>query len=81
MATVDEDLLDLIAAEALIDRGKLAREATLADLGLDSVDVISIVFAVEEKYGVEIPQDAFSDTVDLGGFIDTLKDLVGKSGG
>ncbi len=81
MATVDDDLLDLIAAEALIDRGKLVRDATLADLGLDSVDVISIVFAVEEKYGVEIPQDAFNDTVDLGNFIDTLRGLIGKSSG
>jgi len=44
-------------------------------------DVISIVFAVEEKYGVEIPQDAFNDTVDLGNFIDTLRGLIEKSSG
>ena len=32
MATLDDDLLDLIAAEALIDRAKLVRDATLADI-------------------------------------------------
>jgi acyl carrier protein len=78
MATLDDELLDLIAGESLVDRARLTREATLADIGLDSVDVISIVFAVEEKYSVEIPENAFAETTDLGGFIDILKGLIEK---
>ena len=79
MATLDDELVDLIAGEALIDREKLVRGATLADLGLDSVDVISSIFAVEEKYAVEVPQDAFAATVNLGEFLDALKAVVEKS--
>lgn len=81
MATLDDDLVDLIAGEALIDRAKLVRTATLADLGLDSVDVISIIFAVEEKYDVEVPQDAFAAAVNLGEFLDALKAVVEKPRG
>jgi acyl carrier protein len=81
MSTLDDDLLDLIVAESLIDRGKLVRDATLADLGLDSVDLISIVFAVEEKYAVEVPQDAFSETANLGAFVNTLKSYIQKADG
>jgi acyl carrier protein len=76
MATLDDDLLDVIAAESLVDRARLTREASLADIGLDSVDVISIVFAVEEKYGVEIPENAFAETTNLGGFLDILERLI-----
>ncbi|HEV2365538.1 MAG TPA: phosphopantetheine-binding protein [Caulobacteraceae bacterium] len=76
MASQDEELFDLIAQEALIDRGKLTREATLADLGLDSVDIVTVVFAVEERYQVEVPQDAFDGVTDLGGFVDTLGTLI-----
>jgi len=72
----DDELLDLIAEEALIDREKLVRDATLEDIGLDSVDVVSVVFAAEEKYGVEIAEDAFKDVTNLGGFLDTLKGIV-----
>jgi acyl carrier protein len=72
----DDELLDLIAEEALIDREKLVRQATLEDIGLDSVDVVSVVFAAEEKYGVEIPEDAFKDVTNLGGFLDILKGIV-----
>jgi acyl carrier protein len=78
MASLDDELLDLIAGESLVDRARLTREASLADIGLDSVDVISIVFAVEEKYGVEVPDNAFAETKDLGGFLDILEGLIEK---
>ncbi len=80
MTATDDDLIDLIAGEALIDRDLLTREATLADIGLDSVGVVSVIFAVEEKYGVEIAEDAFNDTANLGQFLDTLKAIIAKAG-
>lgn len=76
MASLDDQLLDLVAAESLVDRARLTRQATLADIGLDSVDLISIVFAVEEKFGVEVPDNAFAETTDLGGFLDILENLI-----
>jgi acyl carrier protein len=76
MAALDDELIDLIAEEALIDKAKLVRTATLADIGLDSVDVVSVVFAVEEKYGVEIPQEAFENVTDLGQFLDVLEGVI-----
>jgi acyl carrier protein len=74
MATLEDELLDLIAEEGLIDRAKLVREATLADVGLDSVGVVSSVFAIEEKYGVEIPEDTQAHT--LGEFLDFLEGVI-----
>ncbi len=79
MAATDDELIDLIAAEALIERDLLTRDATLADVGLDSVGVVSVIFAVEEKYGVEIAEDAFGDTANLGQFLDTLKAIIAKA--
>jgi acyl carrier protein len=76
MADLRDELIDLIADEALIEKTKLAPTATLADLGLDSVGVVSVVFAVEEKYGVEIAEDAFKDVTDLAGFLAVLEGVV-----
>jgi acyl carrier protein len=78
MASLDDELLDLIAEEALIDRAKLVRGATLESIGLDSVDLVSVVFAVEEKYHIEIAEDAFAKTGNLGDFLDTLEGLIEK---
>jgi acyl carrier protein len=58
MSGRDDELIDIIAEEALIDRAKLDPAAKLEDIGLDSVDLVSVVFAIEEKYGIEIAEDA-----------------------
>jgi acyl carrier protein len=76
MAQLRDELIDLIADEALIEKAKLVPEATLGDLGLDSVGVVSVVFAVEEKYGVEISEDAFKDVADFGAFLAVLEGVV-----
>jgi len=78
MAPSDDDLLELISSEALIDRGLLTRHATLSEIGLDSVGVVSVIFAIEEKYGVEVSDDAFTDTADFGQFLDIIKTVIAK---
>jgi acyl carrier protein len=80
MPKLRADLIDLIADEALIDKAKLVPSATLADVGLDSVGVVSIVFAVEEKYGVEIAEDAFQDVTNLGDFLTRLETIIDAKG-
>jgi acyl carrier protein len=71
MSARDEELIDIMAEEALMDRAKLQPSATLEDIGLDSVDLVSVVFAIEEKYGIEIAEDAFART-------DTLSVVLAK---
>ena len=62
----DDELLDLISQEVLLDRTKLNPEATLETLGIDSVDTVSVLFAVEEKYGVRLETDELSRSNTLG---------------
>ena len=76
MATLDDELLDLIAQEALIDRAKLVREATLEDIGLDSVDMVSILFAIEEKYEIEGADEVVSKAENLGQLLDIMRGLI-----
>ena len=49
MSARDDELIDIIAEEALMDRAKLVPTAKLEDIGLDSVDLVSVVFAIVEK--------------------------------
>lgn len=72
----DEELKDIIAEEALMDRAKLIDDAKLEDIGLDSVDLVSVVFAIEEKYGIEIAEDAFSRSDTLGVVLAKIEALI-----
>jgi acyl carrier protein len=72
MKATETDLLDLISREAIIDREKLVRSATLEDLGISSLDVISMLFELEEKYGVAIEEGDMPQMTTLGEMVDFL---------
>lgn len=59
-ATVDvgEKLLDIIAKEGLVDRAKLLPDTPLDTLGIASADVVVILLAIEEEFGIYIPVDS-----------------------
>jgi acyl carrier protein len=73
----DEELLDLIAKEALVERSKLRPDVPIADVGIESLDVISILFEVEDKYGVQVDEKDIGGCVTLGDLIGLLRTRVG----
>jgi acyl carrier protein len=72
MTVTEDQLLDLISEEAIIDRAKLNREATLGDLGISSLDVITMLFELEERYGVVIEEADMPQMDTLGEMVDFL---------
>jgi len=56
-ADIESEVLDLIAKEGSIDRAKISLEATLKDLDVHSLDAVQIVFAIEDKFDIDVPED------------------------
>lgn len=56
--TLLNDILDIIAVKAMVDREKLKPDAKLTDLNISSLDVVEIVFALEDKFQIELPFNA-----------------------
>jgi acyl carrier protein len=67
---LEDDLLDIVAEEAMVDRALLARDAQLSDLDIASADFVMVLMAIEEKYGVYISVD--NELTDL----KTVQDLL-----
>jgi len=53
-----DEILDVVAQKALIDRSKLTPEAKLSDLNVSSLDMVEVMFALEDKFGIELPFNA-----------------------
>jgi acyl carrier protein len=53
-------------------------ESTLESLGLDSLDLIELLFDVEDEFGIRIPQDggAALKTATIQDIIDSVQKLV-----
>ena len=43
-----------VADKLSIDKNRITKEATLADLGADSLDLVEIIMKFEEQFGIEI---------------------------
>ena len=69
MAITADQILDVISEEVPIDRAELKPEATLEALNIASLDMISVMFALEDKFGVIIEQNDVAETKTLADFI------------
>ncbi|MGO4687667.1 MULTISPECIES: acyl carrier protein [unclassified Brevundimonas] len=69
----DSEFFDIIAKEALKDRATLKRDLPLEDLGIDSLDVVSILFEIEDRYGVQLEGEEIGGCKTLGDMLDLFK--------
>lgn len=55
---VREKILAIIAEQVLRDVSDIPADAPLADLGLDSLAMVEVIFAIEEAFDIQIPFNA-----------------------
>ena len=55
---VQEKVHAIIAGQAMIDAADVKPESTPEELGLDSLALVEIVFAIEEEFGITVPYNA-----------------------
>ena len=56
--TISERVVEVFQRTQYLPEGKVTPESTFAELNIDSLDGLQIVFALEEEFGISIPDDA-----------------------
>jgi len=65
-ATFDK-VADIIAETSEIDRETITPEShTIDDLGIDSLDFLDIVFAIDKDFGIKVPLEKWTQEVNDG---------------
>ena len=77
MSDTPERVKKIVVEHLGVEPEKVTEEASFTDdLGADSLDIVELVMAFEEEFGVEIPDDAaekISTVKDAIAYIDTHK--------
>ena len=68
-------ILEIVAKQAKVDQATLKPETKLSDLDLQSIDIVELVFAIEEKFDIEIPY-APSEQHTAGISFQTIGDVI-----
>ena len=57
-----------------IDENDITEDTSFKDeLGLDSLDLFELALAIEEEFGVEIPQEDLENVVTVGDAVEFIK--------
>ncbi len=72
-------VVEIIVQQLGVDAEKVTPEASFVDdLGADSLDVVELVMAFEEEFGVEIPEESAEKIATVKDAIDFLSQRVGS---
>jgi acyl carrier protein len=71
--TTFEEVKKIVAEQLGVDEAEVKPEASFAnDLGADSLDTVELVMALEEKFGVEIPDEEAEKIVTVQNALDFI---------
>lgn len=75
---IEETVRELLVTEFKVDPSVIDASKTFGEIGLDSLDVVSFVMALEDRLGVEIPESELQHVERLGDAVALLERKVGS---
>ncbi|MFN2545269.1 MAG: acyl carrier protein [Actinomycetota bacterium] len=74
---IDDQVRTVLVEEFKVDPETIAPESTFKKMGLDSLDMVSLVMSLEDRLGVEIPDGELAGIERLEQALDLLHRKVG----
>ena len=73
--TIQDTVVEILAEKALLRPGDVKLDFSISDLGLDSLGIVEIIFALEEQFNIEI--DINFNNVNSSDFdISTVQEII-----
>ncbi len=74
-----EFLAQVLSEKYDVPREAISPEATLTELGLDSLTIVELLFDVEDEFGIEIPEEraTFQTLAEAAALVDELVQAKG----
>ena len=75
-----QDLLNAvimaISKQKGLDASSIDLNSTLPELGVNSLDAISIVYHIEDQFGIEVPNEMLADLTSVRDIVEKLSTLI-----
>ncbi|GGD72833.1 acyl carrier protein [Croceicoccus mobilis] len=78
MSDTEERVKKIVVEHLGVEADKVTTDASfIDDLGADSLDIVELVMAFEEEFGVEIPDDAAEKITTVGDAVKYIEEHKG----
>lgn len=75
---IEKALIEIIRQEKDLPETLLRSDTALADAGIDSLDSLTILFAIEERFHISIPDDTARSMRSFGDMVSAVESLHGR---
>lgn len=75
-AEIERKLIEIVRKEKNVADEQLRPETLLEDAGIDSLDALTILFAVEEEFRISIPDDRARGLKTFGDIVSVVEELA-----
>ena len=76
LVEVQEMVLDVISRELPLSSGTLSLDTPLEEIGIDSLKAITILFELEDRLNIEIPNEIFDSLQNVNDIVQYLKKSI-----
>ena len=76
--TVEDQVRDIVAKITRVDKSIITRKSTFKEIKADSLDVVQALVAVEETFGIEIPDEEAQKFQNFGDFVSYVEARVAQ---
>ena len=73
---IEQTLIDLVRKEKDIPEEKLKSDTPLAEAGIDSLDALNVLFAIEDHFHISIPDDKARGIKTFGDMVGVVEELL-----
>jgi acyl carrier protein len=78
--TVEEQVREIVARITRVDKSIITRQSTFKEIKADSLDIVQALVAVEETFGIEIPDEEAQKFQNFGDFVSYVEHQVAQKG-
>ena len=84
--SVNAKIQEILAEQALLTPDDVSDSSTLAELGIDSLGVVEVIFAIEEEFSISVPFNANDpeasnfDISSVGAIAQAVQQLIAEQG-
>jgi acyl carrier protein len=76
--TVEEQVREIVARITRVDKSIITRQSTFKEIKADSLDIVQALVAVEETFGIEIPDEEAQKFQNFGDFVSYVENQVSR---
>ena len=76
-SAIERELIAVLSETARIDAASVTPQSDLAQLGIDSLKIVELIFDIEDRYGITVDYNANDGAVEsVGALVDLVVGLI-----